>query len=490
MGACPPGRPGCSRDKVARRRGSCNPRIGRSERAAPRVGSARVRLTLSGRGLRYPFPAGCGAGLFGGDRSRQRSRAAVAVGTEGKRTVSARAMAQQQVDDLKLGYLAIQAEFINLAELKWCLQVQAEMQPPPPIGHVLVKEGYLSQPDLEYLYMLYATRMRQKDPTDPLMLAEDLTTERIERAVVARLGRSLRAGRFGRFKILGQVGRGGMGLVVRAQDGDDPTPVCLKLLVGSGVATVKDIERFKKEAAIMAQVRHPNIVEIYDVGREKGLDYIVLEFIEGLSLADLIRERVPSVEEVLSIGREIAEALQFIHKRGIFHRDLKPANIMLEDTGRAVLMDFGLAVFDKFEIDRPKTGSVGTPQYQPPEQAEVGGRFGRIGPYSDVYGLGSTMYHLLTGTPPFQGSDRAEIRRLVLNVDPPSPRQLNRKIPPEVDRFVMKCMAKRPEQRYQTPGQAAKVLDRLLERLRGDGDGRGRGERGSNGRGRRRWFRG
>ncbi len=398
-------------------------------------------------------------------------------------TTTAQRMMTEQVDDLKLGYLAIQAEFINLAELKWCLQVQAEMQPPPPIGRVMVKEGYLSQADLEYLYMLYATRQRQEDPTDPLMLAEDLTTERIERAVVARLGRSLRAGQFGRFKILGQVGRGGMGLVVRAQDGDDPQPVCLKLLVGSGVATVKDIERFKKEAAIMAQVRHPNIVQIYDVGREKGLDYIVLEFIEGLSLAELLEQRRPSVREVLSIGREIALALQFIHKRGIFHRDLKPANIMLENTGRAVLMDFGLAVFDKFEIDRPRTGSVGTPQYQPPEQAEVGGRFGKIGPYSDVYGLGSTMYHLLTGAAPFQGSDRAEIRRLVLHVDPPSPRQLNKHIPPEVDRFVMKAMAKRPQDRFQTPGQAAKALDRLIAKLYGSGERQRPAPR-------RRWFRG
>jgi serine/threonine protein kinase len=388
----------------------------------------------------------------------------------------------EQVDDLKLGYLAIQAEFINLAELKWCLQVQAECQPPPAIGRIMVKEGYLSQPDLEYLYMLYATRQRQKDPSDPLMLADDLTTERIERAVVARLGRSLRGGRFGRFRILGQVGRGGMGLVVRAQDGDDPQPVCLKLLVGSGVATVKDIERFKKEAAIMAQVRHPNIVEIYDVGREKGLDYIVLEFIEGISLAELLEERLASVEEVLSIGHEVADALQFIHRRGIYHRDLKPANIMLEDTGRAVLMDFGLAVFDKFEIDRPRTGSVGTPQYQPPEQAEVGGRFGKIGPYSDVYGLGSTMYHLLTGTAPFQGSDRAEIRRLVLHVEPPSPRQLNKDIPAEVDRFIMKAMAKQPKDRFQTPGQAAKVLDRLIDRLYGSPEPEQPG--------RRRWFRG
>ncbi|GIW73026.1 MAG: hypothetical protein KatS3mg102_2568 [Planctomycetota bacterium] len=402
------------------------------------------------------------------------------VSSGSRSTAIGRHMAPAAVDDLKLGYLAIQAEFINLAELKWCLQVQAESAPPPPLGRVMVKEGYLSQRDLEYLYMLYAARQQRSDPADPLLQAQELTIERIERAVVARLGRSLRAGRFGRFKILGQVGRGGMGLVVKAQDGDEPQPVCLKLLVGSGVATVKDIERFKKEAAIMAQVRHPNIVQIFDVGREKGLDYIVMEFIDGESLAQLIDKRIPTVEEVLEVGREIAEALEFIHRRGIFHRDLKPANIMIERSGRAVLMDFGLAVFDKFEIDRPRTGSVGTPQYQPPEQAEVGGRYGKIGPYSDVYGLGATMYHLLTGAAPFQGTDRAEIRRLVLEVEPPSPRQLNKSIPPEVDLFIRKAMAKRPQDRIQTPGHAARILERLLARLRK--------ERGEDRPARRTWF--
>ena len=370
---------------------------------------------------------------------------------------------QETVDDLRLGYLAITAEFINLAELKWCLQVQAESSPPPPLGKVLVREGYLAQRDLEYLHMVFSARRDKGDPPDPLLMAKDLSIERIERAVVARLGRALRSGVFGRFKVLGQIGRGGMGVVLKAQEGDGGDVVALKLLVGSGGATVKDIERFKKEAAIMTQIRHENIVQIFDgSGREKGLDFIAMEYIDGVSLAELLDERLLHLDEALSVARDMCGALQFIHTRGIFHRDLKPANIMLEETGRAVLMDFGLAVFDKFEVRGPKTGSVGTPQYQPPEQAEVGGRFGKITPASDVYGLGATLYHLLTGAPPFEGGDRAEIRKLVLTIEPKAPRALNPKIPPEIEAVVLKAMSKRPEERFTTPAVMQKELDRVI----------------------------
>jgi serine/threonine-protein kinase len=125
-------------------------------------------------------------------------------------------------------------------------------------------------------------------------------------------------------------------------------------------------------------------------------------------------------------------------------------------------MDFGLAVFDKFEVRGPKTGSVGTPQYQPPEQAEVGGRFGKITPASDVYGLGATLYHLLTGTPPFEGTDRAEIRKLVLTVEPKPPRALNPKIPPEAEAIVLKAMSKQPAERYATPQVMQKEIDKLI----------------------------
>jgi serine/threonine protein kinase len=369
---------------------------------------------------------------------------------------------EETVDDLRLGYLAITAEFINLAELKWCLQVQAESAPPPALGKILVREGYLSQRDLEYLHMVFAARRDKGDPPDPLLLAKDLSIERIERAVVARLGRALRSGVFGRFKVLGQIGRGGMGVVLKAEEAEHEDPVALKLLVGSGGATVKDIERFKKEAAIMMQIRHENIVQIFDVGREKGLDFIVMEYIEGVSLAEMLDERLPTIDEAISIARDMCGALQFIHTRGVFHRDLKPANIMLEESGRAVLMDFGLAVFDKFEVRGPKTGSVGTPQYQPPEQAEVGGRFGKITPASDVYGLGATLYHLLLGAPPFEGSDRAEIRKLVLTVEPRPPRAVNPKIPADIEAIVLKAMSKRPEERYPTPGVMRKELDKVI----------------------------
>ena len=128
-------------------------------------------------------------------------------------------------------------------------------------------------------------------------------------------------------------------------------------------------------------------------------------------------------------------------------------------------MDFGLAVFDKFEVKGPRSGSVGTPQYQPPEQAEVGGRYGKIGPWSDVYGLAATLFHLLTGAPPFEGTDRTQIRKQVLTVEPPVIRDLNPRVPQEIADVIDKAMAKKPAERYATPAEFGKALTALQEKF-------------------------
>jgi serine/threonine protein kinase len=367
-------------------------------------------------------------------------------------------------NDLQIAYLAIKQEFTNLSELKYCLERQSSCDAPISLAHILIHEGYLSQQDYEYLQMILAASEKAgEEHRDPLLHSPDLSLEIIAREFTKSLDRFKSGGTFGKYRILDEIGRGGMGIVLKVEDEELEEIVALKILSAGPKADVKAIRGFMKEATIMMQLRHPNIVRVLEVGREKGLDYIAMEFVEGLSIADLLKERRPPVEQSLRIIAEVSRAISFIHSKGVYHRDLKPGNVVLDIENRPVLMDFGLASFDKLE-GKIRLGSVGTPLYQSPEQAEVGGRFGEIGPPSDVYGLGATLYYMLTGRPPFLGPDKASVRHQVLNVKAENPSKYNKNIPPEVEHICLKCLEKRQEKRYHTPDDLREAINRFLSK--------------------------
>lgn len=366
--------------------------------------------------------------------------------------------------DLRVGQLAIRQEYINLSELKHCVAVREKLLKKgrriDDFGEILVQERYLTPENLEYLLMINGA-----EPVDGPVGIEDIENE--FRATVKKIHTGAT---FGPYKILAELGRGGMGVVMKAQDNETGELCALKILIGGDNATVRDIERFKKEATVMMPLIHPGIVKIHNLGRIKGLDFIAMEYVAGKSLKEISKEN-PDIDpkECLEIIRSAAEAVAFIHGEGIIHRDIKPENIMVRDSdGSAVLMDFGLAGWDKIEILAGR-GSIGTPMYQPPEQAEVGGPFGKISPASDVYGLGATLYYLLTNRHPFSGRSVKEVREKIKRVPPTPPSAHRPDVPELVEALILRCMKKRQKERFGTPKDLMENIDKILKIVKTSG---------------------
>jgi WD40 repeat protein len=266
----------------------------------------------------------------------------------------------------------------------------------------------------------------------------------------------------GRYRILGRLGQGGMGTVYRAEDPQLRRVVALKVPRFEGPEPLRATatERFLREARAAAQVRHPHVCPIHDVGEQDGVPYVVMEYVEGQSLADRLAGagRYDDPAAAVRLARQVAEALEAVHARGLVHRDLKPGNILLDPAGRAVLTDFGLA---RSELEGEQLTAdgvlVGTPAYMAPEQAGLAGA--SVGPWTDLYSLGVVLYQMLTGRLAFEGP----VVRLLYSVthDTPAPPSQSRPdLDPALDVLVLKAMARRPEDRYRNAREFADALER------------------------------
>lgn len=265
---------------------------------------------------------------------------------------------------------------------------------------------------------------------------------------------------FGKYDLLGELGRGGMGVVYKARQTDLDRLVALKMILSGHFVSAEQVTRFHTEARAAARLRHPNSVQIYETGEILGQHYFAMEYIEGESLSHrLLRGRMPP-EQAVRLLLPIARAVAHLHAHGVIHRDLKPSNILIDAAGRPVLTDFGLAKMLDASSHLTMTGMiVGTPSYMPPEQAASK----ETGPWSDVYSLGAILYELLTGRPPFQSANPLDTLVSVLESEPTLPRKLEPKIPRRLELICLKCLDKTPAQRYPDAGALVQDLERFLE---------------------------
>jgi serine/threonine protein kinase len=271
----------------------------------------------------------------------------------------------------------------------------------------------------------------------------------------------------GNYKILAPLGQGGMARVYRAIQENLGREVAVKVLPPWYAADRSFVERFNLEAKMVAGLSHPNIVTIHDFNEQNGHLYIVMQLVDGGTLKqqiDTLLEqpggiRSMDLEEVNSIFKQLADALAYAHRKGIIHRDMKPVNVLMDQSNRPILSDFGIAkVLEGTKgLTRPGAG-VGTPEYMSPEQCkgeQVDGR-------ADIYALGIMLFECLTGRTPFTGDNYPALAHSQIYQDPPDPRRFNPRIPPAVRDVIMIALQKKPEFRYQRAGALADALEQAI----------------------------
>ena len=266
---------------------------------------------------------------------------------------------------------------------------------------------------------------------------------------------------FGDYELLEEIGRGGQGVVYRARQKSLNRIVALKVIGLGQWATQSHLKRFRREAESAANLDHPCIVPIYDVGEREGSCYFSMKFIEGGQLDEVVKRTPMLVRQATELMAKVARTVHYAHEHGILHRDIKPGNILIDQQGEPHLTDFGLARLVETESTLTRTMEVlGTPSYMAPEQAE--GKNTQLTSATDVYGLGAVLYQLLTGHPPFAGGTTYETVRMVLETQPRQPRLCNPKVDSDLETICLKCLEKEPAKRYASAESLAEDIERFL----------------------------
>lgn len=264
----------------------------------------------------------------------------------------------------------------------------------------------------------------------------------------------------GRYHILEQLGEGGMAVVYKAYDTRLERNVAIKVILPGKEHTEKFLKRFEREAKVLAQLNHPNIVKIIDYGEYEGLPYLVMEYIPGGTLKNKLTGRPIPWQAAARLLFPIARALAYAHENKIIHRDIKPSNILITQSGESMLSDFGIAKMLEAEETLDLTGTgvgVGTPEYMSPEQAQ-----GKVVDFrSDIYSLGVVLYEMIAGRKPYLADTPYAVAIKQVNEPLPRPKQFIKDMPDTVEQILLKALAKKPEARYQNMGECAAVLEKI-----------------------------
>ncbi len=270
-------------------------------------------------------------------------------------------------------------------------------------------------------------------------------------------------GHIAHYRVVGELGRGGMGVVYKAVDSRNGAEVAIKLLLKGRDAASSKVKRFDREARALAKVEHPNVVRLRDMGEHTGFPFLVMDFHSGGSLRDRLQSGPLSPGRVAELGVQIASGVAAAHEQSVLHRDLKPDNVLIGEDGQALVTDFGLAKdLERLGVTQELTQSgtlMGTPGYWAPEQAM--GEPGKVGPATDVYGLGAVLYAALTGRPPAEGANLLEIVGATAQ-PPPSIRSLRPEVPRRLETIVLRCLAQDPKARWESASALQHALERFL----------------------------
>ncbi len=269
---------------------------------------------------------------------------------------------------------------------------------------------------------------------------------------------------FGDYEVIEEIDHGGMGVVYKARQVSLNRVVALKMILSGQFAGAEEIRRFLTEAEAAANLNHPNIVSIYEVGQHEGRHYFSMRFVPGRSLARLREDgdwRFDDGRAAARLLAKVARAVHYAHQQGILHRDLKPGNILVDAEGEPHVTDFGLARQLTKDSSLTLSGALlGTPSFMAPEQAA--GKIRELTPAADIYSLGSVLYFLLTGAPPFAAESLLDTLAQVLGGEVVLPRAVNPRVPRDLEQICLRCLQKPPEQRYDSAGALAEDLERFL----------------------------
>ncbi|MCO5170826.1 MAG: protein kinase [Planctomycetes bacterium] len=376
-------------------------------------------------------------------------------------------MAQAPQAGNRFGEIAVREGFASRQQVQECLDIQTKLKSfgvePKRLGEIMVEKGYLRDGDVKAILdvqRLGGSRMESRSGVISDVGAGLLARKARPHLTSSVTGDVPAIKNIPGYEVLELLGEGGMGMVYKARQKSLDRIVALKVLPARAAKETAFIKRFISEARTVARLNHENIIAGIDVGEHDGTYYFAMEHVEGESVAQLI-ERQGALEErfALQVVAQMARALAHAHKHNLVHRDVKPQNILVTKSGLAKLCDLGLAKMQNEASKDPQGVPVGTPHYLSPEQARGEAD---VDIRSDIYSLGASLYHMLTGSTPFEGQSPMVLMTKHLTEEPSSPRRTNPNVSKGASDLVLRMMAKDKEDRHQTPGELLEDVERVL----------------------------